>query len=148
MKQDYKDGKRKGFEKGHSVPQEWRDKVRKAVYKGGESRNHHCGLVYKKWRISVFERDNYTCQECGRRNIEGLNLYLEAHHKFSWKIFPEFRYKLWNGITLCRECHKKITLQQRSCKHIHKEKYQICGECGKITKSCKKWTKIDKPNEK
>lgn len=54
------------------------------------------------WRITVFERDNYTCQTCGVRGGR-----LQAHHIFGYKQFPEKRWDLQNGITLCESCHKK-----------------------------------------
>jgi len=56
---------------------------------------------YKSWRTSVFNRDNSTCQECESREE------LEAHHIKSWKNFPELRYEVDNGITLCSSCHYK-----------------------------------------
>lgn len=56
---------------------------------------------YKKWREAVFKRDSWTCQECGRHGC-----YLEAHHIKSWARFPEDRYDVGNGITLCKSCHK------------------------------------------
>jgi hypothetical protein len=62
---------------------------------------------YKQWRKSVFERDDYTCQECQQRGI-----YLEAHHKKAFIDFPLLRYDINNGMTLCRKCHKKINKQQ------------------------------------
>lgn len=57
---------------------------------------------YKLWRNQIFERDNYKCQEC---NIVGGTL--NAHHILSWRNYPELRYKLDNGVTLCLSCHKK-----------------------------------------
>jgi len=56
---------------------------------------------YRIWRKAVFERDNYTCQECGARGVK-----LEADHIKPFKYFPELRYELSNGRTLCVPCHK------------------------------------------
>lgn len=57
---------------------------------------------YKEWRENVFERDNYTCQKCGRVGGE-----LNAHHIKPFKDYPKLRYEITNGITLCIECHRK-----------------------------------------
>lgn len=55
-----------------------------------------------EWRKQVFERDNYTCQECGSRGGR-----LNADHIKPWCIFPELRFDINNGRTLCIKCHKK-----------------------------------------
>lgn len=61
-----------------------------------------CGREeYKKWRSDVFARDGWTCQTCGVRGC-----YLEAHHIKSWAKFPQLRYEINNGVTLCKGCHK------------------------------------------
>jgi 5-methylcytosine-specific restriction endonuclease McrA len=72
---------------------------------------------YRQWRSDVFTRDNFTCQDCGRRGGD-----LEAHHflKEFAKIIEECKIttfeqamkceELWNinnGITLCKKCHNK-----------------------------------------
>jgi 5-methylcytosine-specific restriction endonuclease McrA len=54
------------------------------------------------WRTAVFERDNYTCQDCGVRGGR-----IQAHHIKSYAAFPEFRWDVDNGRTLCESCHKK-----------------------------------------
>lgn len=52
------------------------------------------------WRTAVFERDDYTCQECGRKG--GI---LNAHHVNAWFLYPSLRYDVGNGVTLCETCH-------------------------------------------
>lgn len=65
--------------------------------------------AYKNWRESVYERDDWTCQECGARSSADNAVYLNAHHihpikdnKNSLLIFD-----VNNGITLCADCHNK-----------------------------------------
>lgn len=57
---------------------------------------------YRLWRKSVFERDKYTCVFC--KQVGG---YLEADHIKPFSVFPELRFAIDNGRTLCRSCHKK-----------------------------------------
>ena len=55
----------------------------------------------RKWRKEVFSRDNYTCKICGERGAR-----LNAHHLYSWFDYPDMRFNLENGVTLCRKHHK------------------------------------------
>lgn len=72
-------------------------------WKGGVQRNRHNGDIrYTIWRARVFLRDDYTCQNCKKRGV-----YLQAHHIQSWSKYPKLRYEIENGLTLCRDCHKK-----------------------------------------
>lgn len=57
-----------------------------------------------QWRRRVFERDKYTCKRCGYDKGK----ILRAHHLAMWSQFPELRYELSNGLTLCDECHKWV----------------------------------------
>lgn len=60
---------------------------------------------YKVWRDAVFNRDDYTCQECGDRSGKGHAVYIHAHHLKPFATFPELRFVVSNGLTLCDECH-------------------------------------------
>lgn len=57
---------------------------------------------YSEWREAVFLRDNFQCQKCGSQEA------VEAHHIFSYNLFPESRTDVTNGVTLCYECHKNF----------------------------------------
>ena len=67
-----------------------------------ESKRIRNSKEYQLWRKAIFERDDYTCVWCGVRGC-----YLEADHIKSFSLFPELRFAIDNGRTLCRECHKK-----------------------------------------
>ena len=59
---------------------------------------------HKSWRKKVFERDNYTCKKCGEKGG-----HIEADHIKPWMLFPDIRFNISNGQTLCRKCHGKKT---------------------------------------
>lgn len=65
---------------------------------------------YRKWRRSVFLRDNYTCQCCGRRIFRDENgkFFMNAHHIKCFVDNPSVRFDIDNGVTLCRDCHKLL----------------------------------------
>lgn len=48
------------------------------------------------WRASVFQRDKFTCQYCGKGSQNDLN----AHHKDAHHWCIERRYDITNGVTL------------------------------------------------
>lgn len=79
---------------------------------------------YKAWRKEIFERDNYTCQDCGARNSRGNPvIYLQADHiepfavirdKYNIKTLEDTLNctELWdvsNGQALCEKCHRDKT---------------------------------------
>jgi len=116
--------------KGRKLPEATKEKIKIAMrkrvesgmhnfWKGGISKyyekiNHSLrNSEWRNWRNAVFERDNYTCQKCGIKSGNGKTVFLHPHH-----IFPVVKcvrenkidliYKVENGITLCKKCHKIV----------------------------------------
>jgi 5-methylcytosine-specific restriction endonuclease McrA len=87
-------------------------------FKGGK-RARKEDYQLKKWRKDVFMRDNYTCQHCKKKAGK-----LEAHHIKTWAEFPNLRYELENGITLCYDCHNTVHGK------IKRQKTYKCVDCG------------------
>lgn len=58
---------------------------------------------YIAWRTACLRRDNYKCVVCGR----GRPAPLQVDHIWSWSKYPEKRYDVENGQTLCIPCHKR-----------------------------------------
>jgi len=98
---------RKGIKK--SI--EWRRKIGMAQmneknhnWKGGRQtpeQKIRNSFDYKLWRTAVLERDKYKCVFCGSI------INLEVDHIKPFRDYPELRFAIDNGRTLCRSCHKK-----------------------------------------
>ena len=65
--------------------------------------------AYTEWRKRVWVRDNWKCkianQDCNGR--------IEAHHILSYTHYPELRYELNNGITLCKFHHPHKRMDEK-----------------------------------
>lgn len=73
-------------------------------WKGGLTPVHQAirnSAEYKDWRMSVFERDGFTCVFCLTKGG-----HLQADHIKRFSDYPELRFVLENGRTLCVPCHK------------------------------------------
>ncbi len=95
---------------GNKLAEEHKIKISEALkgekapgWKGGITPTYkiiRCSMEYEIWRKAVFERDDYTCQDCGKRGCE-----LNAHHILSFSKYPEKRFDVDNGKSLCIDCH-------------------------------------------
>lgn len=65
----------------------------------------------KLWKKLVLEKDNFKCTSCD--SITALC----AHHIKEWDDYPELRYDINNGITLCRKCHMSHHKNKKGVKH-------------------------------
>lgn len=73
-------------------------------WRGGMEREVRDKLPeYKNWRGAVWKRDKWTCKICSYRGKR-----IVAHHIQVWKFFVQERFKVENGITLCRVCHCRL----------------------------------------
>lgn len=101
---------KKGLQKGY-----WAGKkrpnlsgIKSHLWRGGITplnKTLRQSLEYKLWRAKVFERDNWTCQMCGRISRANAPLIIQADHIKPFAFYPELRFELSNGRTLCIKCH-------------------------------------------
>ena len=114
-------GNQRGFKKGRPSPRRgkrsskpaWNKGIKmpemtganNSRWKGGKSRDIHSlyNPKYREWRMKVFTRDNFQCRTKDG-HCEGI---LQVHHIFRWADFPELRYEVDNGITLCKIHHPR-----------------------------------------
>lgn len=92
--------------------EEWKRKVSEAQ-SGEKSHRWKGGITplnkiirrsseFKLWREAVFKRDNWTCVWCLKRG--GI---LHPDHIKPFAYYPELRFAIDNGRTLCKTCHMK-----------------------------------------
>lgn len=77
-------------------------------WKGGiteENERIRHSVEYIAWRKEVWKRDNWACRDCGKKC---KNKDIVAHHLKLFSCFPELRFSVDNGITLCRSCHARL----------------------------------------
>lgn len=79
------------------------------MWKGGlksEYMRIRASLDFKLWRMAVFSRDEFKCRKCG---VSGTRFTrLNPHHIKNFSQYPELRFELDNGITLCQKCHQEF----------------------------------------
>lgn len=104
-----------GNAKGLVISADVRQKMseaRRGKYQGASNPNWKGGLISdntrlrnsyesKRWSLLVRAKDGNACAECGKTGK------LHAHHVKHWKKYPELRFDVGNGVTLCPVCHQK-----------------------------------------
>jgi len=84
-------------------------KDRTKLKKTGEANKDRRSSAYITWRKNVLLRDNFKCkianQDCNDKVI--------AHHILGYTEYPELRYKINNGITLCQAHHPRKRAEEK-----------------------------------
>jgi len=101
------------YNKGRKLTSEQRKKwadVRRGskshLWQGGKTAQNAAirnSVEYRLWRDAVFQRDGYSCVVGGKAH----GTELEADHIKPFALFPELRFEVSNGRTLCKACHRK-----------------------------------------
>lgn len=87
----------------HGLPARFAIALAQRLYwEGRRDPNKRNSHEYRRWRRLVLSRDGYACQRC-RSRVVGKRLH--AHHVKEWDDFPELRFDVANGLTLCGRCH-------------------------------------------
>ena len=83
---------------------------------------------YRQWRSDVYTRDDFTCQECGRRGgalrahhaPDSFALILEINdiRTFEQAMDCEELWNINNGITYCTKCHGIKEKELRELKSV------------------------------
>ena len=94
---------------------------------------------YNEWRLAVYKRDNYSCQECGAKHVKDNRVVLQCDHiKPLSLIINENKLSniedsvncvdLWdinNGRILCYDCHKNTDTWGFSVKNHNRVVIQL-----------------------
>lgn len=112
------------FGKKRPLTLEWRKKIgdsnkgekngrwisdRSKLKTSGNSNLDRRSSAYSNWRREVWKRDNFKCK-INNSNCLGR---LETHHILGWTEYPELRYDINNGITLCHAHHPRKRAEEK-----------------------------------
>lgn len=65
--------------------------------------------AYQEWRKFVWIRDGFTC----KLKNNDCNGKIISHHILPWRNYPEQRYEVNNGITLCHYHHPRKRVDEK-----------------------------------
>lgn len=92
--------------KGENHPRWIKDRSKLCkISKQGERRT----TAYFYWRKEVWSRDGWKC----RMDDKNCNGRIEAHHILGFTDYPDLRYKVNNGITLCHFHHPRKKSEEK-----------------------------------
>lgn len=89
----------------HGIPRPQQRGENHGNWEGGKtSKNAKIRSSFEmiQWRRKVFERDDYTCQVCGCRGGKFVGDHIKPFCNY-----PDLRFDIDNGRTICKECDLK-----------------------------------------
>jgi hypothetical protein len=86
---------------GENTPHWWKGGIAEQNQREHQREMHR--FRYKNWREQVFERDHYRCV----LEDETCSGHLHADHVKSFRNFPDLRFDVNNGQTLCKHHHEQ-----------------------------------------
>jgi 5-methylcytosine-specific restriction endonuclease McrA len=112
---------KKGSEKQREIMRNRKGELHNAWIKDRnivmEKHRYRGTTEWKTWRMEVFSRDKYTCQECGDSGV-----FIEPHHIIPLRVSFEKIFDVSNGITLCRTCHQKTIRKEENFTERYSQK--------------------------
>ncbi len=70
--------------------------------------------AYQEWRKRIWVRDGFTCR-LKNNDCKGKII---SHHILPWRDYPEKRYDINNGITLCHYHHPRKRVDEKRLEPI------------------------------
>ena len=80
--------------------------------------------AYQEWRRLVWVRDRFTCR-LKNNDCKGKII---SHHILPWRDYPELRYIVNNGITLCHCHHPRKRADEKRLEPIFMELVSVSKE--------------------
>jgi hypothetical protein len=104
-------GSEKGHKRSTDAARQKMSAARRGKYLGPDNPHWKGGITLKDpdrnryqskmWVKAVKDRDGWQCTKCGATER------LHAHHIKRWRDYPELRYDVSNGVTLCHDHHEE-----------------------------------------
>jgi len=86
--------------------------------------NKWLSSAYMYWSLDVKNRDGWKCKIAD----ETCDGRLESHHILNWIEYPELRYKINNGITLCHAHHPRGRAKEKRLASTFQELVSVSSE--------------------
>lgn len=111
---------------GEKHPQYGKVKELNFNWKGGSTPERQSFYGSRKWKEvsrAIYQRDNWTCQKCGRKTSASFKRTgFSIHHIVSFSENKELRAEKSNLVLLCRPCHLWVHSNKNVEKEFIKEK--------------------------